>query len=136
MHGVQTRQGRQVGGPWVAVGADGTGAACQADPSGLIALKREHLVIDRDDFFSPGAVTLCLQGALMAVAGVTVHRLAAQAITAREVVGRGDHVQARRRVVQRFPEKILELHFAAETKAAPVGVGGNRVTRHRFTGHA
>ena len=72
----------------------------------------------------------------MAVAGVAVHRLAAQAMATSQVVGGGDHVQARRRVVQCLPEKILELHRAAETKAIAVGVGRNRVARHRLTGHA
>ena len=99
MHGAQACQGRKVGGPWVAVLGDGSGAARQADATRLIPLQLEHLVIDRHDLFSPRAVTLRLQRTLMARAGVTVHGLAAQAMAARQVVGGGDHVQPRSRVV-------------------------------------
>src|SRR5450830_1486094 len=101
--------------------------ARKADASRLVPLKLEHLVIDRHDLFSPSAVTLRLQCALMALAGVTVHGLAAQAIAARQVVGGGDHVQSRGRVVEGLPEKILELHLATQAKPIPVGVGRNRV---------
>ncbi len=66
----------------------------------------EHLVIDADDLLRP-ALTLRLQRTLMTVTGVPVHRLAAQAITARQVIGGGDHVQAGSRVVQCLPRKSL-----------------------------
>ncbi|CRM42312.1 hypothetical protein [Pseudomonas sp. 44 R 15] len=119
----------------MAVRADGTGPTRQADASGLVSLKFEYLVIDRHHLVNPSAVMLRLQRSLVAGAGVAIHCLAAQAITARQVVGRGDHVQTRGRVIQGFPQKILELDLAAKTKPAPVGVSRDGVARHGFTGH-
>ncbi|MNF74950.1 hypothetical protein D3C84_569980 [compost metagenome] len=82
------------------------------------------------------ARVLCRKCPLMTGTGVCVHRFSTQPITPREVVGGGDHVHPGSRVVQGFPEKILELHLRAKAETASMGIGRNRIARHRFGGHA
>ncbi len=104
----------------------------QLDAAWLITRQLEVLVGDRNDFCRPPAKGLGLQRALMAEQCIAVHGFAAQPVTFRQVVRCGDHVHCGCRVIKGLPEKVLELHGAAQRKAVAMGVGGNRVAGHGF----
>jgi hypothetical protein len=60
----------------------------------------------------------------------SIHLLTGDAVFFCEVFGGLDHRDAGRRVVQRFPQKILEFHRCTQLEAGAVGEGGDRVARH------
>ncbi|MNR37501.1 hypothetical protein D3C85_1555220 [compost metagenome] len=136
MHRPQPAQAVQIGGPWVAVTCHPVHTPWQLNTSWLITGQFKALIAERHEFRFKPAVSLGLQRQLMTVEGEAIHFVAAQTMPPGQVVGGGDHVYARGRVVEGFPEKVLERYLRTEPEAAAVGVGGNRISRHGLGRHA
>ncbi|MNE19981.1 hypothetical protein D3C80_1130820 [compost metagenome] len=136
VHRAQSGQCGRVGRPWVAVLADLTQATRQCNAAWLAAFCLQCLRGDADDFLVEPALRLGLQGPLMAAQGPRVHRFTSEAIGTGQVFRSTDHVHAGSRVVQGFPEKVLEPDRRPQAKTAPVFIGRDRIARHRLRAHA
>ena len=110
-------------------------AARQPDAAVVVAIEREHFARHRGDLAIEESAVPGLHGPLEAARGVGVDGLAADLIASREVLGGTAHGDACRRIEQRLPEEILEFD-PAHVEAAAMGVGGDRITAHRFRADA
>ena len=135
VNGSQPGKGHGVGGTRMTVEADRLTSTRQADTTRLTALQFKHFIAQGDDFIPQPAAGLGAKCLLVTIEGIAVHCLTAQAIILGQVFRRGDHVHAGSRVVQRFPEKILELDRRPQAESTTMGVGGNRVAGHGLGAH-
>ncbi|MNP32625.1 hypothetical protein D3C76_1258190 [compost metagenome] len=127
MHGAQPGQSGEISVSWVAVFTHRVDATCQANTARLIAFKFKDLRTYINNLRRQPPCLLRRKRPLMAGTGIGVHGFATQPIAPRQLVGGGDHVHPGSRVVQRFPEKVLELHLGAKAETATMGIGRNRI---------
>ena len=102
----------------------------QAQRPRRVALALEGGGGDGLDLAGQKATCLRRQCPLERARRIGVHLGAGDAIAARQVLGRADHVDAGGRVLQRLPHEILELDWGAELEAGAVLEGGDGVARH------
>ena len=119
----------------MAVGIDAIDAARQLDAARIDARDLEVLADDGHDLFRQNAAITRRDSPVEAALGEAIDALAGNAILLGEVFRRIAHIDATCRVVERFPEEILELDLA-HGEAVAVRIGGNRIAAHRFTASA
>jgi hypothetical protein len=117
----------------VRVGGDGAGFARQRDGAIGVAISGKRFTTDRLDLARQEIARR--QRAIEAAGGECVHLTPRDLVAAGKFLGSIAHSAAGRRIEQRFPQKILELHLA-ETKSAAMRVGGHRVAAHALSADA
>ncbi|MNJ61047.1 hypothetical protein D3C77_568160 [compost metagenome] len=81
-----------------------------------------------DDFFIKPALRLGHQRTLMTAQGIGIDVFARQAVLAGKILCRCDHVQACRRIVKGFPEKILERYRRTELETTSMVIRRNWIS--------
>ena len=105
------------------------GLARHRDGAIGVALAGKRLAADRNDLAIQEVARR--QGTIEAARGEFVRLAPGDLVAAGELLGGAAHGAVGRRVEQRFPQKILELHLA-EAEAAAMGVRRHRVAAHAF----
>ena len=106
--------------------------AAELQAAGLSPGHLEGLVLHRADFAGEEAVRLRRERPLEAARGIGIDFGPPNVEAAREVLRGAAHVAVDRRIEQRLPQEILELHRRAETEAGAMRVGRDGIAAHRF----
>ena len=106
--------------------------ALQPDAARFVAFQFKLFRHDGHDF--PGVKAAFLRRHCLGkrAGGKSIDLFAGDGVFFRQIFSRLDHVDARRRVFERFPHVILEADRRAQLEAGAVVKGGNRVARHAF----
>ena len=110
------------------VAGDATGLAGHRNAAIRVAIPGKRFAADRHDLAVQEVARR--QGTVEAAGGEFVHLAPRDLIAPGQLLRRPAHGAAGRRVEQRLPQKILELHLAEAEPAAM------RVRRHRVAAHA